>query len=281
MKTVITMTSWKKRIKFLGKFIYYFFATQTMKPDIFYLWLAEEEFPNKEKDLPQDLLTVSKAFNVKICWTKENEKTFKRYYTFFTHYNDLVISLDDDIINDPNTIKAVLAKYKENPIPQVVHYCGCGGRITIKNEIEYTIGSRPILPYHITNYFMARSAFTPKSFPLEAFTKEMIELRKKICPVCDESWIHPFLIKNNIPITFINGLHWYETEETKSSAIATDLHFNLIDINGKKYKKADIYKFIVLKMVPELQESWKKAFPEYNLNHFNLSALELLEIINK
>ena len=34
-------------------------------------------------------------------------------------------------------------------------------------------------------------------------------------------------------------------------------------------------------MVPELQESWKKAFPEYNLDHFNLSPLELLEIINK
>jgi hypothetical protein len=281
MKIIISMTSWTKRINYVGEFIYTFLTSQTIKPDIFYLWLAEEEFPNKEKDLPEDLLSVCKYFKVEICWTKENEGPFKRYYTFFKHYNDMVILLDDDITNDPNTIKAVLAKYKENPIPQVIHYCGCGGKITIKNEIEYTIGSKPIMPYHITNYFMARSAFTPKSFPLEAFTKEMIELRKKICPLCDESWIHPFLIKNNIPITFIFKLKWHENKEIQNVAIKNILHTNVVKIDGKKYKRADIYKFIVLKSLPELQDSWKKAFPNYNFNYFNLSALELLDIISK
>ena len=275
------MTSWKKRINFIGKFIYHFMTTQTVKPDLFYLWLAEEEFPNKEKDLPEDLLVACDYFKIKLCWIKDNEGPFKRYYTFFNHYDDMVISIDDDIINDPNTIKAILDKYNKNSIPQIIHYCGCGGKIYIKNGIEYTIGNRPIFEYDITNYYMARSAVAPKSFPLEAFTKDMIKLRKEICPICDESWIHPFLIKNNIPITFIFGLKWTEVSEIQSVGIKHNLHFNLVDIDGKQYKRADIYKYIVLKSIPELQESWKKAFPNYDFDYFKISVEELLKIIKK
>jgi len=54
MKTIVTMTSWTKRIHCVDKSIYTFFKTQMEKPDIFYLWLAIEEFPNKEKDLPEE-----------------------------------------------------------------------------------------------------------------------------------------------------------------------------------------------------------------------------------
>ena len=128
---------------------------------------------------------------------------------------------------------------------------------------------------------MARSAVAPRSFPLEAFTPEMIELRSKICPTCDESWIHPFLIKNNIPITFIYGLRWGEINEIQNVGIRNDLHFSLVTINGRKYKKADIYKYIVLNSVPELQESWKKAFPNYNFKHFNCSIEDLLKAVKK
>ena len=274
------MTSWKKRIKFLGKFIYYFFATQTMKPDIFYLWLAEEEFPNKEKDLPDDLLMICSAFNVQIKWTKDNEYCFKRWYVFPEHNDDMVISIDDDMFYDPRMIATVLEEYKRNPIPCVLHYSGCGGLIEITEGIKYTITQNRVKS-SVRNYFIGQCAFTPHSFPLETLEPKIVELRKKICPKCDESFLHPYLIKDNIPIVFIVGLISKEDNEKQDVAIRNDLHFNLVNVNGKKYKKADIYKFIVLKMVPELQESWKKAFHEYNLDHFNLSPLELLEIINK
>ena len=96
MKIVITMTSWTKRIQYVAKTIYYFLKTQTVKPDMFYLWLAEDEFPNKEKDLPEDLLTICSVFNVQIKWTKYNEYAFKRWYVYPKHNDDLVISIDDD-----------------------------------------------------------------------------------------------------------------------------------------------------------------------------------------
>jgi hypothetical protein len=279
MKIVITMTSWTKRINVVARCIYHFLTTQTIKPDIFYLWLAEEEFPNKEKDLPEDLLLVCEKFGINICWTKTNEYCFKRWYVYPKHYEDLVICIDDDIIQDPNTIKAIISKYNKNPIPQVIHYRGCGGRIIIKNEIEYFNGIRPIPEYDSANYMMGCCAFAPKSFPLNSFSSEMIELRKKICPKCDESWIHPFLIMNDIPITFVYGLKWKEISNIQNVAIRNDLHFNLVTINNRKYKKADIYKYLVLNYIPELKKQWKIKFPNYNFNHFKISLEKLLDLV--
>lgn len=272
------MTSWIQRINVVAKFIYHFMTTQSIKPDIFYLWLAEDEFPNKEHDLPNDLLLICESFNIKICWTKLNEYCFKRWYVYPQHYSDLVISIDDDIILSPNMIEAIRKEYIKHPIPQVIHYKNCGGEITIKNGIEYHIGNLHNKS-SIKNYFQGNCAFTPNSFPLEAFSNDMIKLRQKICPKCDESWLHPFLIKNKIPISFMNGISWIETENTKSSAISNDLHRNLISINGKKYKKADIYKYIVLNSIPQLKEPWKTVFPEYNEHAIEVSVDDLLKFV--
>lgn len=272
MKTVITMTSWTKRINFVAKFIYQFLITQTVKPDIFYLWLAEEEFPNKEKDLPEDLLLVCERFNVQLCWTKDNEYCFKRWYVYPKHYEDLVISVDDDIILSPNAIETIQNEYKRNPIKQVLHYKNCGGEIEIRNGIEYFISTLK-QKSSVKNYFQGNCAFAPYSFPLESFSEEMIKLRKDICPKCDESWLHPFLIKNNIPITFMNGVRWIETEETKQTAISKDLHFNLVKIANKEYKKADLYKYLVLNSVKELKDAWQNIF-NYDFNKINLEEVK-------
>lgn len=276
MKTVITMTSWTKRIQYVGRFIYQFMKTQTVKPDMFYLWLDEEEFPKKEADLPKELLLVCEHFNVQLCWTKDNEYCFKRWYVYPKHYEDLVISVDDDIILSPNAIETIQNEYRKNPIKQVLHYKNCGGEIEIRNGIEYTIGTLK-QKSSIKNYFQGNCAFAPGSFPLESFSEEMIELRKKICPKCDESWLHPFLIKDSIPITFMNGVSWVETEETKSTAISNDLHRNLVKINGRDYKKADLYKLSVLKNNSDLLEAWVKVFPIYNAEQ--LSIEELLGVL--
>lgn len=263
MKTVITMTSWTKRIQYVGKAIYRFLSSQTVKPDLFYLWLAEEEFPNKEKDLPEDLLLVCKSFNVKICWTKDNEYCFKRWYVYPKHYEDLVISIDDDMFYDIKTIETVINEYKNNPIPAVLHYNGSGGIVKITNGIHYTPTNKKI-KISVKNYFMGQCAFTPHSFPLETLEKNIIKIRKNICPKCDESFLHPFLIKNDIPIIFISGLIHKEDSEKQDVAIRNDIHYNPININNKNYTKADLYKFTVLKTIPILKEKWQKEFPNYN-----------------
>ena len=74
----------------------------TVKPDIVYLNLAIVEFPNKEKDLPKDLVQLSKVeSSFKINWVDgPNKKTFKKVFPILPYLedDDFVMNMDDDII---------------------------------------------------------------------------------------------------------------------------------------------------------------------------------------
>jgi hypothetical protein len=54
-KVVVTMTSWTKRIGNCRQVVEAILKN-TVKPDAVYLNLAVVEFPNKEADLPKDLV---------------------------------------------------------------------------------------------------------------------------------------------------------------------------------------------------------------------------------
>lgn len=276
MQTVITMTSWAKRIQYVGKAIYDFIKTQTVKPDLFYLWLAEEEFPNKEKELPEDLLMVCEAFNVKLCWCPYNEYAFKRWHVYPKHNEDLVISIDDDMSYFNTLIEDCINEYKHNQTPHIIHYSSCGGEIEIQNGISYIITQQYKGP-SIKNYFFGQCCFTPNSFPLECITEDAAKLKREICPRTDEGWIHPYTIKNNIPIVFLPAKRRIENPNIQNVALRNDLHFNLVEINGKKYKRADIFRYLVINSDEKLKSAWIKAFPNYNLNEFTQEKNILLK----
>lgn len=63
-RVIVSMTSYPARISNVGKSIYLLLTKQIRKPDEIHLWLAEPEFPNKEKDLPQDLQAMLNVDNV-------------------------------------------------------------------------------------------------------------------------------------------------------------------------------------------------------------------------
>lgn len=112
MKTVVTLTSWKNRIKYLHDFLFVFFKTQLEKPDIFYIWLSIDEFPNKEKDLDDKLVKFISDHNINLMWLNGNDTVFKRWNVFPKHLNDIVISIDDDrvypfhLISDAKQVKS-------------------------------------------------------------------------------------------------------------------------------------------------------------------------------
>jgi len=272
MKIVITMTSWTKRIRYVGKAIYRFLKTQTIKPDLFYLWLAEEEFPNKEADLPDDLLLICEAFSVKICWTKENEYCFKRWRVYPKHNEDMVISIDDDQIYDVDLIESCVKRYKELNKPCVISWQK-PGRIYQPKNLNIVYDWQGIADYRIDspdNYFIGQTCFTPNSFPVEIFEEKNWKRVREVCPKCDESVIHPFLIKNGIRIYFVeNKQKMVEEKSLQSEGLMQEMHYTYKIMKGRRYKTQHVLKYYVLKAFPELQESWKKILPLYNFNELD------------
>ncbi len=118
---IVSLTSFPERINIVVKTIKTL-LTQTMKPDMVILWLAPEQFPNKEDDLPKELLDL-KEFGLTIDWYKDI-RSYKKIIPTIKKYPDaIIITTDDDIYYAPDTVESLYKSYLEHPQEIQAHRC--------------------------------------------------------------------------------------------------------------------------------------------------------------
>lgn len=262
MKTIVTMTSWTKRIHCVAKSIYTFFKTQMEKPDVFYLWLAIEEFPNKEKDLPEDLLAIIDAFNVQLRWVEKNTYCHKRWNVFPEHMQDLVIAIDDDVIYSPVLIS--MCKYQAQMYPNAV-FCHVREWVAIpvyNNTIHHQIWRYTANPAEFDKlFFCGQCCFPPNTFPESALKDH--DKRDEICPICDEAWIISNLLADNkyhICLQTTTNMIPRVVDNTQNVGIVNT--YNVEKAEGSQYTKKDvgIYKALQYRNV---LDKWRELHPDY------------------
>ena len=274
--TVITMTSWSKRIQYVNSSIKKFFNIQTVKPDIFYLWLSLEEFPNKENDLPSDLIETCNKFGVKIEWLPYNDRNFKRWYVYPKHYNDLVISIDDDIIPDKDLVKVAKTHINEvNTIYNIFENLTWKYDYGQTTKIIYKKKDKFSLEYML----LGCSVICPKSFPLEAITEENNKIRRQICRRCDESWIKPFTLLNNTKIGYLN----FNSKNYMNMNMQKDASWKILSNRVDGILVRDYQVYVNLKYFPKNMKKYKEVFPNYSTDEFDKLGTEyiLKNILNK
>ena len=105
------MTSWKKRINNAHKPIE-ILINNTYKPDKIILNLAVEEFPKKNLELPKSILKLLKFNNFEIFWVYKNNNVFKKLIPTINRFkNDLIITIDDDIIYPFDLLENVIKNF--------------------------------------------------------------------------------------------------------------------------------------------------------------------------
>lgn len=257
-KIIVSMTSYPKRITNVSKSIFFLLTKQTVKPDEIHLWLAEPEFPNKEKDLPKELNEIiSVCDNVFLHWLPKNTYCHKRHEIFkYTTDNDCVFLFDDDVRYNDRIIETVMKDHLRFP-KAVIDYewysehLYNGRKIIYKNFKDY---SKPSVKIR----WCGQSMIPSKVYPRECLDKEVVVIRDKICPICDESWFTPWLVKNDIEI-YCEHFGWGEDlskDIKKWQGLCSTTHQK--EANG--YEKRDNWLFEVLKEFPELMKSYKEKF---------------------
>lgn len=119
---IISMTSWKRRIKTVPVTIYSLIKN-CPEFDIV-LNLSEDEFPQKEKELPTDLIKLADGGYVEINWVKENTYTFKKMLPTMKKYpNKAIITADDGCRYFRNYAKE-LYDLSKNHKGQIISYNG-------------------------------------------------------------------------------------------------------------------------------------------------------------
>ena len=112
-KACISMTSWKARINTCAKTI--FSLLQQCPGFHIVLVLSKDEFPLKEKELPENLMLFVENNLIELFWIRPNLKSFKKVLFTMDKYHDVpVISADDDCIYTCNYAQLFYDVWKQN-----------------------------------------------------------------------------------------------------------------------------------------------------------------------
>ena len=115
-KKIVTLTSWPKRINNVATVVDSLLK-QDIKPDIIQINLSQDEFKNKEDNLPKDLLLLLENNpTVHIEWVRGNDGVFKKIIpTLKKYYGEeyYLLSVDDDWIYRYDYIKMMINYLKE------------------------------------------------------------------------------------------------------------------------------------------------------------------------
>lgn len=108
-KLIVSLTSYPDRINDIH-FSLYSLLNQTLKPNKLILWLADSQFPNKENDLPLDVLNLRKN-GLTIKWCKDL-RSFKKIIPALREFpDDIIVTADDDIFYDRDWLERLYSEY--------------------------------------------------------------------------------------------------------------------------------------------------------------------------
>lgn len=164
-KAIISLTSWKERINAVTKTLY---SLLKNCPDFhIVLVLSEEEFPLKEKELPEDLMLFVENDFIELLWVYKNYKSFKKVMFTMDKYRDVpIISADDDCIYTCNYAQILYDVWNKNK------KCCVSNKVFNAHNFIWTQGASTLYsPYCFKNLGIKNRnlVFTCKSSNDDAF----------------------------------------------------------------------------------------------------------------
>ena len=116
---VVSLTSYPARMPEVH-YALFSLLKQSLKPNKIILWLGEEQFPNREHDIPEKTLALQKN-GLEIRWTKDI-KSYKKLVPALREYPDAVIvTADDDLLYDPHWLRLLYTCYQRNSFAPMVY----------------------------------------------------------------------------------------------------------------------------------------------------------------
>ena len=210
-KIIISFTSYPQRIKTIHK-VLDTIINQTVLPDKIILYLSSLEF-KKIAEFPD--FSKYEKYGFEIHWNEENLKSHKKWYYAFQEYrDDIVITIDDDILYDDDMIEKLIQYHKQFPecvIARNAHLITCDEQKTIASYDDWCnwcaryVGSPRMDMEAVGN---GGVLYVPYLFNnTELFRKEVF---MKKCMHADDLWLKIMEIYSGIP-TVLAEKQWTDS----------------------------------------------------------------------
>jgi len=122
---IVSVTTWKGRINDIDT-AHSLFSLIRQKTKYKYkvvLTLSKEEFPNLYDDLPENIKLMYDCKYIDIVWADGNYKALKKLYPVCKLYDCPIMTTDDDVICQEDTVERFMDAHLQNP-NVVLSECG-------------------------------------------------------------------------------------------------------------------------------------------------------------
>lgn len=258
-KIIVSLTSYKPRINDV-KYTIYSLLNQSLPPDKLILWLDEDSFPQREENLPQDLLAL-KDFGLTIDWC-ENLRPYKKLLPALEKYpDDIIVTADDDLFYQPDWLKILYDAHLENPDCVIAHRThrikiDTQGNLFPYTSWDYETKFSAPPPKLFGTFFTggAGALYKKKFFHADVFNRELF---MELTPLADDIWFWAMTALNDTKIAI--------PPDAQPNLIYVDLDTQLIGETLWHINKTqnDIYLSQVMEHYPALLEKLFREAAEF------------------
>ncbi|AMK15420.1 glycosyltransferase [Methanobrevibacter olleyae] len=203
-KIIVSLTSFPERMQDIY-FCLFSLLNQNFKPDEVILWLSDEQFPNKENDVPQNVLDL-KNNGLTIKWCKDIGSYKKLLPSLEEYPNDFIVTADDDIFYPKNWLKNIWEEHKKYPNEII----SCRTRIisynsdkSFNNYNDWKLALKGRRPSYF-NFFTTGGGtlFIPNSLSKHIFDEKLF---LELCPLADDIWFWAMAVLNKTKIKCVDN----------------------------------------------------------------------------
>lgn len=227
--------------------------TQTVKPDKLILWLATDEFPNQEKDLPENLLRL-RDYGLTIGWCEYMRSFQKLVPTLREYPDDIIITFDDDFYYPNNMIEDLYFAYLKNP---KYIYSNRTWRGYLKEGVFQQVSNNVmfITKYPEPSYYNLLMGYGGVLYPPHSLSEEVFNVQKfkELIPTHDDVWFWAMSVLGKTKTCQLKGY------DLSICTIKNTQQFGLCNINKKDSEGIDANDGFnkLIKEYPEILEILK------------------------
>lgn len=200
---IVSLTSFPERMDDIH-FCLYSLLKQNFKPDKVILWLAREQFPNDEDDIPDEVLKL-KENGLTIEWCKDI-RSYKKLIPPLEKYPDsFIVTADDDVYYHEDWLEKMWNRYIEYPNTIISSRFRIVSQDTQKNLLPYSNWKLSDGPAKRSFLNFPTGAGGTMYFP-GALSERVLdeEMFMRLCPTGDDIWFWSMAILNGTKITGVD-----------------------------------------------------------------------------
>lgn len=199
---IVSLTSYPPRISTIAACVASL-KKQSKRADRILLWLSQDQFPGRERDLPNDLLELTdNQFEVR--WVEGDLGPHKKYFYAAQEFPDAaIITVDDDVNYDKELVAALYQGHLEQPDcvvagrSNLVRFRPDGAFRTYDNwayDYQHLRETKTyaLLPTGIGGVLYPSGALPPETFDVEGISTT--------CLHADDLWLKVMTTANGYPV---------------------------------------------------------------------------------